>query len=127
MNVTVKLTVEDHDCAIAKDARSIIGRRDKKEGRPRAKYKQIDTYKFRVIVQDAKALRRGTDHDLFFVPKNEVANPKQAKHEAALLASLALTPKIPHEQKLPKPYKTTWLHAVEAMKEGGGKQGPTNE
>ena len=88
----------------------------KKEGRPRPKYKQIGNYKFRVIVQDAKAARRGTDHDLIMVPASGCENEEQAKQEAALLALLHLTPKIPHERKLPEPYKTTWLNAVEAAK-----------
>lgn len=89
----------------------------KKEGRPPAKYKSIGQYKFRVIVQDAKASRRGTDHDLIFIPAEGCGNEEQAKEEAALLALLHLTPNIPHERKLSEPYKTTWLHAVRVAKE----------
>jgi ATP-dependent RNA helicase DHX57 len=88
----------------------------KREGRPPAKYKQIGDYKFRVIVQDAKPARRGTDHDLIFVPAHACGNEEQAKEEAALLALLHMTPSIPHERKLPEPYKTTWVHAVKAAK-----------
>ena len=89
----------------------------KREGRPYPKYKSIGRHRFRVIVQDAKASRRGTDHDLILVPANTVDNEEQAKQEAALLALLHLTPTIPHERKLPEPYKTTWLNALKAAKE----------
>ena len=89
----------------------------KKEGRPRAKYKSIGHYKFRIIIQDAKAARRGTEHDLILVPAEACGNEEQAKEEAALLALLHLTPSIPHERKLPEPYKTTWIHATKAAKE----------
>jgi len=88
-----------------------------KEGRPRAKYKSIGNAKYRVIVQDAKVSRRGTDHDLFFVPKSSAKTDEIAKEEAALLALLHMTPNLPHERKLPEPYKTTWLQAVEAAKQ----------
>ena len=88
-----------------------------KQGRPHAKYKSIGNCKYRVIVQDAKVSRRGTDHDLFFVPKAPAKSDEIAKEEAALLALLHLTPTIPHERKLPEPYKTTWLQAVEAAKQ----------
>jgi hypothetical protein len=89
----------------------------KKEGRPPPKYKSIGEYKFRVIIQDAKAARRGTEHDLILVPAEACNNEEQAREEAALLALLHLTPIYPHERKLPEPYKTTWLHAVQAAKE----------
>ena len=89
----------------------------RKEGRPRPKYKSIGQYKFRVIIQDAKAARRGTDHDMIFVPADACGNEEQAREEAALLALLHLTPNIPHERKLPEPYKTTWIHAIQAAKE----------
>jgi hypothetical protein len=85
-----------------------------REGRPQAKFKQIGTYKFRVIIQDAKVARRGGDHDIILMPANTVANPEQAKEEAALLGLLHLTPSLPHERTLPEPYKTTWIHAVQA-------------
>ena len=93
-----------------------------KEGRPRAKYKSIGNGKYRVIVQDAKVSRRGTDHDLFFVPKAPAQSDEIAKEQAALLALLHLTPTIPHERKLPEPYKTTWLQAVEAAKQSKGNE-----
>lgn len=89
----------------------------KREGRPQAKFKQIGTYKFRVIIQDAKIARRGGDHDIILMPANTVANPEQAKEEAALLGLLHLTPSLPHERTLPEPYKTTWIHAVQAAKD----------
>ncbi len=96
-----------------------------KEKRPPAKYKCLSShgnkFQYRVIVQDAKASRRGGDHDLFFVPNQKVSNEEQAKEEAALLALLHLTPSIPHERKLPEPYKTTWIHALEAIKQGNKK------
>ena len=88
----------------------------KRERRPPPKFKALDAkggHKYRVIVQDAKASRRGGDHDLLFCPRGTVENPEQAKEEAALLALLHMTPSIPHERKLPEPYKTTWLNAVQ--------------
>lgn len=93
----------------------------KKDKRPPPKYKDIEsrggTFRYRVIVQDAKASKRGGEHDLIFVPAYGVKNEEQAKEEAALLALLHLTPKLPHERTLPEPYKTTWLNALQAMKD----------
>lgn len=60
---------------------------------------------------------RGTDHDLFFVPKSSSETNEIAKEEASLLALLHMTPSFPHKRKLPEPYKTTWLCAVEAVKQ----------
>jgi len=94
-----------------------------RQKRPNPKYKNIQKkqgsaaatadYKYRVIVCDAKG---DDDKDLFFVPAQAVPNEEQAKEEGALLALLQLTPTLPHERKLPEPYKTTWLNAVEALK-----------
>jgi hypothetical protein len=53
---------------------------------------------------------------LIIIPAKPVQNEEQAKEEAALLALLHLTPKLPHERKLPEPYKTTWLAAVAQQK-----------
>lgn len=89
----------------------------RKESRPPPKYKLIGQYKFRVIIQDAKATKRGTEHDMIFVPAEACGNEEQAREEAALLALLHLTPNIPHERKLPEPYKTTWIHAINAAKD----------
>lgn len=69
-------------------------------------------FKYRVIVRDTK----DSDKDLFFVPSHAVCNEEQAKEEGALLALLQLTPTLPHERKLPDPYKTTWLNAIENQK-----------
>jgi ATP-dependent RNA helicase DHX57 len=86
-----------------------------KQRRPSPKFKNIEPksnmFKYRCIVPDAKE----SDKDLFFVPSNSVANSEQAKEEAALLALLDMTPKLPHERTLPEPYKTTWLNAVAAV------------
>jgi ATP-dependent RNA helicase DHX57 len=87
-----------------------------KEGRPPAKYKSIGNARYRVILQDAKVSRRGTDHDLIFVPATPGDTDDIAREEAALLALLHMTPTLPHERKLPEPFKTTWLRAVEAAK-----------
>ena len=96
----------------------------KKEKRPPPKYKALDKHgskhKYRCIVQDAKQSRRGGEHDLILIPREAVDNEEQAREESALLALLQLTPKIPHERKLPEPYKTTWTNAVKALSEGGG-------
>ena len=89
----------------------------RKESRPLPKYKSIGQYKFRVIIQDAKAIKRGTEHDMIFIPTEACGNEEQAREEAALLALLHLTPNIPHERKLPEPYKTTWIHAINATKD----------
>ena len=97
-----------------------------KKRRP-AKYKSLDNagedkngklYKYRVIVPDPKDPQK----DLFFVPATAVANQEQAKEEGALLALLQLTPSLPHERKLPEPYKTTWLNSVAAAKEASNKR-----
>ncbi len=97
----------------------------KKEKRPPAKYKSLSThgggFKFRVIVQDAKVARRGGAHDIILMPASNVPNEEQAKEEAALLALLHLSPSIPHERKLPEPYKSTWLNALQAQKEAQSK------
>ncbi len=95
-----------------------------KQKRPPPKFKELlndkhskpNKFKCRVIVPDPKTNR---DKDLIFVPAKPVPNEEQAKEEAALLALLHLTPKLPHERKLPEPYKTTWLAAIESMKNDG--------
>ncbi len=107
----------------------------RKEKRPQPKYKSLDvkvkpgggggggaSYKYRVIIQDAKVTKRGGDNDFIFIPKNGVHNEEQAKEESALLALLHLTPSLPHERKLPEPYKTTWINAISAMKENEKQQ-----
>ena len=97
----------------------------RKEKRPDPKYKALSSHggkhQYRVIVQDAKESRRGGEHDLILVPASAVKNEEQAKEEAALLALLHLTPKIPHERMLPEPYKSTWVNALEARKESQSK------
>jgi len=94
-----------------------------KQKRPPPKFKELlddkrskpNKFKCRVIVPDPKTNR---DKDLIFIPAKPVPNEEQAKEEAALLALLHLTPKLPHERKLPEPYKTTWLAAIESLKNG---------
>jgi ATP-dependent RNA helicase DHX57 len=89
-----------------------------KQKRPPPKFKELlgdsknNKFKVRCIVPDAK----DREKDLFLVPQKPVGNEEQAKEEAALLALLQLTPNLPHERKLPEPYKTTWLTAVQAVK-----------
>lgn len=83
--------------------------------RPPPKFKNIGSagaYKYRVVVCDPK----DSEKDLFFVPAHAVVNEEQAKEESALLALLQLTPTLPHERKLPDPYKTTWLNAIQSHK-----------
>jgi hypothetical protein len=101
-----------------------------KQKRPPPKFKELlddkrskpNKFKSRVIVPDPKTNR---DKDLIFIPAKPVPNEEQAKEEAALLALLHLTPKLPHERKLPDPYKTTWLAAVESMNNAATKpKGP---
>jgi len=80
-----------------------------------------DSFKFRVILPDNK----DPDKDLFFVPAQAVDNEEQAKEEACILALLQLTPTLPHERKLPEPYRTTWLHAIENIKAASNKNSTT--
>ena len=93
------------------------------------KYKNIETkdgsFKYRVVIPDAK----DPEKDLMFVPAHAVQNEEQANEEAALLALLHLTPNLPHERKLPDPYKTTWLNAVQSKKGAGNDkaQGKKND
>jgi ATP-dependent RNA helicase DHX57 len=101
-----------------------------RQKRPRPKYKSMDTaagnlYKYRVIVCDPKDPKK----DLFFVPAHAVANEEQAKEEGALLALLQLTPSLPHQRKMPEPYRTTWVNAVEAAKNAAKVKSkkPTND
>ena len=90
----------------------------KSQKRPNPSFKNLGAnglYRYRCIVHDPK---RDSDKDLFFVPKQAVSNEEQAQEESALLALLQLTPNLPHERKLPDPYKTTWLNAIKTAKEG---------
>ena len=90
-----------------------------KQKRPPPKFKELmndhtkQKFKVRCIVPDSK----DRDKDLILVPACPVANEEQAKEESALLALLQLTPNLPHERKLPEPYKTTWITAVQAQKD----------
>jgi ATP-dependent RNA helicase DHX57 len=96
----------------------------KREKRPNAKFKDMEKgsiYKYRCIVPD----RKDDKKDLFFVPSRGVSNEEQAKEEAALLALLSVTPSLPHERKLPEPYKTTWLNAVASIKQPAPRMVPT--
>jgi hypothetical protein len=94
-----------------------------RQKRPPLKLKSMDGvkpdghYKYRVIVKDPK----NDEKDLFFVPSTAVPNEEQAKEEACLLALLHLTPELPHERKLPDPYKSTWLNALAAQKKQQSK------
>jgi len=88
-----------------------------KQKRPPPKFKELlndkTKFKCRVICPDSKTNR---DKDLILIPAKAVQNEEQAQEEAALLALLHLTPKLPHERKLPEPYRTTWLSAVSQQK-----------
>ena len=89
-----------------------------KQKRPPPKFKQEllgqkNKFKCRCIVPDAK----DPSKDLILMSALPVGNEEQAMEEAALLALLHVTPNLPHERKLPEPYKTTWLAAVQAQKE----------
>ena len=100
---------------------SILSDYCQKQKRPSPKFKKLvnDThapkFKYRVILQDNSTKR---DKDLIFIPSSTVTNEEQAKEETALLALLHLTPKLPHERRLPEPYRTTWLAAIESLKNG---------
>lgn len=86
-------------------------------------------YRYRIVVMDAKSTKRGPEYDLSFSPALPTDNEEQAKEEAAILALLHLTPKIPHDRKLPEPYKTTFLNAVQHQQQQQQKKtlsGPTS-
>lgn len=68
-------------------------------------------FRYRVVLPDAKDPLK----NLVFEPSEPVENDEQAKEEGALLALVHLTPSLPHERKLPEPYRTTWLHAIESI------------
>lgn len=78
-----------------------------------------NAFLYRLIVKETVA----TKEDLHFVPAAAVPNQEQAKEEAALLGLLHFTPALPHERILPEPYRTTWLHAVQAQKQQNASSG----
>jgi hypothetical protein len=96
----------------------------KRSKRPNPKYKNVEKkqglFRYRLILPDPKQ----SDKDLFFVPSQAVANEEQAKEESAILALFHLTPDLPHERKLPEPYKSTWLSVLQTHREktNGTKQ-----
>lgn len=97
---------------------TILNEYCQKEKRKRPFYKEMktkkaETYQYRLILPETAANK----DDLLFVPAEAVGNAEQAKEEAALLALLHLTPTLPHERKLPDPYRTTWLQALETQKQ----------
>lgn len=100
-----------------------------KQKRPRPKFKELlndptkTKFKARVIVPDPK---NDSDKDLILIPSAAVSNEEQANEEAALLALLHLTPNLPHERKLPEPYKTTWLNTIQAQKDQAHKAASKN-
>ena len=68
-------------------------------------------YRYRCVLPDPKQQQRDS---LVFIPAQPVQNEEQAQQESALLALLQVTRHLPHERKLPEPYKTTWLNAIQA-------------
>ena len=68
-------------------------------------------FHYRCTVPDSK---KNSEKDLIFIPLHSCPNEEQAQEESALLALLRLTPLLPHERRLPEPYKTTWLQASAA-------------
>lgn len=100
-----------------------------KQKRPPPKFKELlkdhskTKFKVRVIVPDGK----DSNKDLILVPAQPVENEEQAREEASLLALLQLTPNLPHERKLPEPYKTTWLAAVRSLKEKASSHKSNND
>lgn len=101
---------------------SILREYCQRQKRPPPRFKELmndpnsnpPKFKVRVIVPDPK---NDPDRDLILIPAKPVSNGEQAMEEAALLALLQLTPNLPHERKLPEPYKTTWLNASRAHKD----------
>lgn len=84
----------------------------KRQKRPSPKFQlrehKAGKVKYRVCLPDPSDPKK----DLFYEPSVSVENEEQAKEESALLALVQLTPNMPHERKLPEPYKTTWLLAL---------------
>ena len=78
--------------------------------RPNGKFKNVETkprlFRYRLILPDSKK----PDKDLFFTSANAVPSAEQAEQEVALLCLFDLTRSLPHEQRLPEPYRTTWLN-----------------
>lgn len=93
----------------------------KQQKRPPATFQKMEntklnsSYKFRVRMPDIK----DKEKDLQFLAAQYVSNEEQALEEACLIALLHVTPTIPHERKLPEPYRTTWLNAISSQQ---GKQ-----
>ena len=52
------------------------------------------------------------ERSLQFTPDQCFDTEMQAKHAAALLALFRIDPLIPHERKLPEPFRTMWLELV---------------
>lgn len=93
----------------------------KQKHRPDPNYKPIKSkgnVKYQLTIPSA-----GNKESLRFLPATAVPNAEQAREEAALLALLHFTPTLPHERKLPEPYRTTWLQALQAQKEEGKPNG----
>jgi len=89
-----------------------------KESRPLPKFQRLEEnsnkkyIKYKCTVKDSKKNGK-IENDLIFIPAGKGAlNEEQAMEESALLALLQLTPSLPHERRLPEPYKSTWLHAL---------------
>jgi ATP-dependent RNA helicase DHX57 len=80
-------------------------------------------FHYRCTVPDSK---KNSEKDLIFIPLHSCPNEEQAQEESALLALLRLTPSLPHERKLPEPYKTTWLQASAATTSVPSKGGSGN-
>eukprot|EP01036_Dinobryon_divergens_P050408 gene50408-67510_t len=64
--------------------------------------------KFRLLLKDKK----NTKDDLEFCPVQNFETEKVAKDFAALLALFHFQPTLPHERKLPEPYRTTWIDMI---------------
>jgi ATP-dependent RNA helicase DHX57 len=81
----------------------------KKQKRAAPVYQLVarSSFRYQCILPDGK----NPEKDLIFVPASSVKNEEQAQEEAAMLALLELTPTLPHERKLPEPYRTTWILA----------------
>ncbi len=95
------------------------------EKRPKPRYDKLERaddrgVRFRVVLQDAK--RPGTDKDLLFTMgrAHGCASDDEARHTVALLALHALGPTVPHERKLPEPYRSLWLTLTGEQKPAPG-------
>ena len=84
-----------------------------KQKRPRPRYEQrpakpAHMHRVSVYLADPKKKERS----LRFTPDQSFPTLLQAQHAGALMSLQGIDPSIPHERKLPEPFRTMWLELV---------------